>query len=87
MTAQILPFPRRPAAQMYSMGCPRCGSSHGVLNLKAQHWGFCEAHQCKWLIGTDLFQHWRGENDRIWFANAITLQSYETVQPVKRWRP
>lgn len=72
---------------MYSMGCPKCGGSDGTLNLKAEHWGTCNTHGLKWHIGTDLFQNWRQENDRVWFDNAVFLQGFQTVEPVRRWKP
>lgn len=54
MTAQIIPFPRRPAHPEMSHGCPHCGRHDGTLNLKAVHWAICETHKVKWRLGMKL---------------------------------
>lgn len=87
MTAEVIPFPLYPAHMVISQGCPQCGRHDGTLNLKAVHWAICEQHKTKWRLGENLFTHWRTKNDSVWFRNAVTLQGYQEVQPVRKWKP
>jgi hypothetical protein len=47
----------------YFGGCPECGSQDGYLNIGQSHWVFCEKHQTRWCIGSNLFSSWRDETE------------------------
>jgi hypothetical protein len=44
-------------------GCPECGQDDGYLNAGRSHWMFCDEHQVKWCIGSNLFSSWREETE------------------------
>jgi len=66
----------------YFGGCPHCGANHGFLNVRAEHWIVCDAHQVKWCVGSNLFSSWKDENERIWRRNAEKLLGYSKVEPL-----
>src|SRR5277367_1821432 len=66
----------------YFGGCPHCGANHGFLNVRAEHWIVCDAHQVKWCVGSNLFSSWKDENERIWRRNTERLLGYSKVEPL-----
>lgn len=65
-------------------GCPYCHRYSGMLNIGSEHWLYCERHQVKWRIGSDLFSGWRDEPGSQWRRNAYKLAPYRVVEP---WFP
>jgi hypothetical protein len=66
----------------YSGGCPRCGSTGGVLNVGRVHWLCCDRHKIKWSVGSNLFPGWREEDASTWNENAERLAGYSEVEPL-----
>ena len=44
-------------------GCPECGELGAIRNIGRQHWGTCDTHRTRWLIGSNLFDFWRDETE------------------------
>src|SRR5205814_432123 len=59
--------------------CPACGGSNGHLNIGHAHWYHCDRHRTKWLVGANLFSHWRHEDEATWARNAGHLADYRDV--------
>lgn len=59
--------------------CPICLGEARVRNIGREHWGYCEAHRKKWLIGENLFSAWREEAPAIHLENKLFLSSFEEV--------
>ena len=65
----------------YEGGCPKCGNME-VANVGRNHYGFCRDHKAAWCIGSNLYDSWRHEDEKIWDANKRLLADYEMVEPV-----
>jgi hypothetical protein len=62
-------------------GCPECGGAT-MLNVHRTHFGVCERHKVRWLIGSNLFSGWHSETPEVWKENEAQLEQYTEVEPV-----
>ena len=61
--------------------CPHCKRAPLILNVNRNHYGTCEQHKVKWLVGSNLFSSWREQSERDWARNAAVLSVYRKVDP------
>ena len=47
-SADIVPFPLNRRRVM--RGCPQCGGRSDVLPIGRLLWGYCEAHETRWVV-------------------------------------
>lgn len=70
------------ANEFYYEGvCPLCKEADAMLNVGRDHWGVCHLHRHRWLVGSNLFDYWRHENESIWDRNKAILATYQEVEP------
>lgn len=67
--------------------CPECAKEFFVrqleyLNIKNDHYCFCNKHKTYWYVGTNLFGNWRLEKEEDWKRNEEFLSAYTKVFPV-----
>ena len=53
-----------------------------MLNIHEAHWGYCDEHKLRWLIGENLFGGWRHETEADWERNREHICRYETIKPL-----
>jgi hypothetical protein len=63
-------------------GCPECGKSDGYVNVHRIQYGFCEKHECYWMIGANYFSCWRDETWENWQRNAAMLADFREVEEI-----
>lgn len=80
--SNVIALPTKPRVENYFGGCPECGGTNGFVNVGANHWFVCDEHRTKWCCGTNLFSHWREEDEAEWLRNANLLSGYREVMPL-----
>jgi hypothetical protein len=68
----------------YFGSCPECGKTDGYINIGGNHWFVCDKHKTKWCAGFNLFSCWKDESEEIWQANAVKLEGYKKVAPIRQ---
>ena len=48
--------------ECYGGCCPICGEHTYYFNMRSAHWGYCDEHKLKWLLGENLFSGWKFES-------------------------
>ena len=71
-----------PAPTEFYGGCPACGLCRGYFNIGRCHWGVCDRHQTKWLVGENLFPSWKEEDETTWQKNTDLLSNHRTARPI-----
>lgn len=61
--------------------CPKCLREVSYVNVGRVHWGFCERHKLRWIIGVNLFSSWHDETENDWQRNLAILDTAEDVRP------
>jgi hypothetical protein len=59
--------------------CPVCGESCPYLNVHKTHWFYCDEHEVRWCVGSNLFSSWREEDEEVWRGNEEKLQTFRVV--------
>jgi len=76
----------RPTTTEYWGGCPYCGTNDGYINLGAEHWFVCGAHQTKWCVGSNLFSGWQDDTEEQRAESAAKLSGFRAVEPIHMTR-
>ncbi len=53
--------------------CP-CGTATGYKNIGKGHWFYCEKCKVRRMMGVNLFDSWKHENEEIWRKNSDFFQ-------------
>lgn len=65
----------------YFGNCPKCGGNDGMITcINGDHWGVCERHKTRWLIGNGLFTIPAEHMDEA-IENVILIARYQEVNP------
>lgn len=80
--SNVIQFRPRTAEGNYFGDCPHCGRTTGFFNIGREQWCYCDAHQTKWDIGSNVLSSWCNENEEIWQRNAYRFGRYREVEPV-----
>ena len=67
----------------YFGGCPECGRTKGYMNVGRSQWFVCDTHRTRWCVGMNLFSSWRDESEDEWRRNAVRLEGYREVEPLR----
>jgi len=66
--------------------CPECAVlpedgkiGWPYLNVGRVHCGFCETHGTRCSFGSNLFSHWRYEDEKVWDQNIAKLYGYREI--------
>lgn len=71
---------KKVTTDVWTGGCPECGSTDGYVKAGTNRWGFCTNHQTKWLIRADLFSTDPGEG--VAEAYGEVIDGYREVEPI-----
>lgn len=64
--------------------CPSCRRAFEYLNIRNDHWAYCDPCRIKEFVGKDLFPSWRVETEAIWQANAEKIRDYQSTEKENR---
>lgn len=60
--------------------CVRCDNpTCWICSIGRQHWAYCEACRVKFMVGENLFSHWREQTEEQRNENRKFLEGFEDV--------
>lgn len=59
--------------------CPSCRKQSDYLNIRHDHWLYCDQCRIKEYLGKDLFPSWRAETEAMWRDNAEKIKEYAEI--------
>jgi hypothetical protein len=60
--------------------CPKCKKAN-LVNVRRWQFMVCHEHKVKWLIGNNLLDAWKHEDETIWRANQQRIAEYQQIEP------